>query len=381
MTATDRDALVVGKRRDGLRLPPVVVDRIGTAQIFTFGTTEKKRLAERDFIWGDNDRATDLSYRTRYVPYDREPDKTRDLAWYQQHAPQSVARRCDHEPAVTYRYDWGFLTPLDITNPEVRSSIFERYVRPAKAAGFDGIAFDNVTGNNESKRCGISRGAQWVPMFSGSVLDRAFTEAVRDWVAWMREQAHAIGLSAAINLFYYVRDPEAFAIVAREADIVVDEGGYTRDCAPRLLGGDWVRRFLIMRQVARERALVTIDQACADFAKMPPAIVEWSLVNYHLERGERSYLALVGYGEYGRFLDRPELHIRLGRAVEDAAEAGGLWVRRYERGGVALNPGGEPAPLELPEGQWQRLDGTRISGAVLLRPGEALLYEQLKDNP
>ena len=194
----------------------------------------------------------------------------------------------------------------------MRQDIFGRCVRPAAAQGFDGVAFDNVAGTNYEGRCGARHDSAWQQQFTGKRVDRAYTEAGRSWLKWMRDNAHAIGLATSANIAFDPSDPTAYDIVAHEVDVVVDETGISRNCNPSRTGERWETRFNSIRKVAVQRGLVIIDQACQKFADIPEDLVEWSLANYHLLRGERTYLALVGLQEYGFFLDRPELGVRLG---------------------------------------------------------------------
>ena len=349
-------------------LPPPVVDHVGTAQIFTSHLKDPTvTFAAREFVWGDHQRLGGpwSAFRTTYIPFDREPDKTRDIDWYRAHEPDRMSWKCDqNSPATSYKYDFGYLSPLDITSDAVRQDIFDRYVRPAAANGFDGVAFDNVSGTNYDQRCGTFHDSGWVQQFTGKRVDRAYTEAVRSWLKWMRDNAHVIGIATAANIVFDPSDPTAYDIVAHEVDVVVDETGFSRKCSPSPIGKEWEAHFLALRRVAIQRGLVIIDQACEKFVDIPENLVEWSLANYHLLRGERTYLALVGLQEYGVFLDRPELSVRLGAPTRDPQRIGAAWMRRYEQGGVIVNPSADPLNFVLPPGAWNSLGGELLPPTI-----------------
>ena len=117
-----------------------------------------------------------------------------------------------------------------------------------------------------------------------------------------------------------------------------------------------------------------IDQACEKFADIPDNLVDWSLANYHLLRGERTYLALVGLQEYGVFLDRPELGVRLGAPTSEPQRIGAAWMRRYERGGVIVNPSSDPVNFLLPPGAWNSIRGQLLPPTLQVEGAQAAVW-------
>jgi len=81
--------------------------------------------------------------------------------------------------------------------------------------------------------------------------------------------------------------------------------------------------------------------------------------------GFASYLLVAG-GPYSAYspttLDDPLYRVPLGKPTADPQEVDGAYMRTYEQGAVAVNPGGSPVTVDL---------GT--FGTVALEPGRAVV--------
>ena len=142
---------------------PIVRDRIGLAQIFIAKIPPaqlEQVLAKRDFTWGAN--PTALTFTAGYAPADRDNDRKRDEKWYRAHRPDWLVYKCDKTSlAHEFRYDFGYLTPIDITNEAVREYMFDTFVKPYFAKPLPALIFDNVFPANVFQRCGIYTARGW----------------------------------------------------------------------------------------------------------------------------------------------------------------------------------------------------------------------------
>src|SRR5260370_42651244 len=94
-----------------------------------------------------------------------------------------------------------------------------------------------------------------------------------------------------------------------------------------------------MREVAREEPLIVIDYVCPHAAEMTPAALDWSLANYLLLMGDRTYLAIEPeVTEQGPLDDPPQMHLDTGRAKGDFHERDGIFYREFERALPLVNP-------------------------------------------
>ena len=257
--------------------------------------------------------------------------------------------------------------PLDISNPEVLQYFWDAKIAPALAKGFQAIAFDNVSAVNSFQRCGAGGDAGLRRQFLATPKDPLFADAVRQWAAWMRDHLHAHGAALAINLTYSETDVPGFDAIAREADIVVDEGGFARDCMPMVADLHWRQRFLSYRAIARERALAIIDQTCKTIDQIAPDIARWTLANYLVLRGDRTYLAVTGYEVYGRVDERPEFKTDLGIAIGEPVENGTMMVRHYSKGMALVNYSSKDvAPIDLGTRRFRTEGGAVATGVFAL---------------
>jgi hypothetical protein len=360
--------------QDTCPAPPDVGDRIGRAQIFSYSIADQNLLVgRRDVLWGARGNPLPGVYGMRYMPADRYPTRTPGLDWFIQEHPDWIVRKCDRQPA----FEFGDPNvPVDIANPAVRAELFDKGAAPAFAQGVSAIALDNVEADNVWKRCGVERNGSWHQLYTGKEVDPSFTHDVSDWLGWLAGRLHEHDVCLAGNNYYHGFDKAGYLDVTAKLDMVVDEAGFTRHCKPLFLGATWLDRITLFRDIARSKPLVTIDEVCPTQEGITPQVVDWSLANQLLLKGDRSYLAMTVENGYGSFIDFPELYLKIGRPLGDFGEKGGIYSRRFERAIALLNPSPTAsAQFDLRStGPWLDHRTRRpVSDIQRLAPGTALV--------
>lgn len=357
-------------------LPPLVADRVGSAQIFDSNLTNRASLVgRRDIIWGDEGPRLPGIYSMKYMTVDRDDDATHTVGWYDAHARSGwVMRKCDGSPATEFGDPNA---PVDITRPEVRQFLYDEAVAPAaNPHRYDAMAVDNILATNTFKRCGVERGGKLVRRYGGAHVDPAYTRDVADWLQWLGGRIHADGMCMAGNLWYEEGDIAGFRQLAASLDIVVDEGGFTRNCKASVTDAHWLVRLRTMRDIAKEKPLIVIDYVCPHSADMTPAALDWSLANYLLLKGDRTYLAIRPLvTEKGPLYDPAQLHVKTGRADGDFKQRGGVYYRQFAQALALVNPSStRRAQFDLGSGStWRDLRGVAHSGRVTMSPASALV--------
>lgn len=324
-----------------------------------------------------------------YVPGFRDPDRTHDLAWYQQNHPTWVLYQADRvTPAYIYTYPNGNPMPLDVSNPDVREFFFSTYVQPWIDRGYPIIGVDNISLFNTQRAGRFDADGNWVQMFSGAVTDPAHITWVVDWIQYVADRLHAQGVGIAGNIgappsrlsdtvaMQGIR--ETIAIV----DLWLDEIGFTAARPTNITDAQWQAKFQLVRDVAATTRYVSINQMTTPLlADADQDQVDWAVANFLLSREQPSMFTLCGLQEYRVFLDRPEIRVDVGAPTGPPTQvASGAWKRCYDNGFVIVNPSSTAAAsVTLPPGIWHTVHGldhvgTTNVGAtrgLVLLPGPA----------
>lgn len=363
----------------GIPLPPLVPDRIGRAQIFSYRIKDRRALlGKRDIVWGDAGAKVDGLYTIKYMMTDRDPEKKHDIGWYQTNHPDWVAYQSDRvSPAHEFKYAWGYNTPVDFNNPAARAYLFEANVQPEVATQrYEGIGVDNVECRNEWHRAGVWGADGWHPQYAGvkEKVDPAFARDVAAWMDWLGARVHAAGMALVANHYPHLDDEAGYRLVAAKLDIILDEHGYTRDGKALLTDSKWLRYISLFAELARTKPIVVIDQLAREPDGVTPGARNWALANYLLMKGDRTYLAWPLYNTYGRLDEYPELYLPIGHPLEDFARDGQVFRRRFERALALVNPQqGTNATCNIGPGPWRDLGGVPHSGVVSLPPASGLV--------
>jgi len=310
-------------------------DRIGVAQIFDYKISEKERLYYTpDIVWGAN-KAWVNSFSTYYIPYDRDPDKERNFEWYKKNYPDKVIYKCDMKtPANSFKYDYGYLTPINISDREIVDYIFDREIKKAIDSGYDAIALDNVYSSNKFHRCGIFKNRKWIRLYSDEYNDPIYDKSVLDHITFLREKINKAGLKLAINIAY--EDNNLYKKISRIADIIVDESGFSRKCRPIESGKIWRLRINSLAKNAENKGVVIIDQTCEKESDINGENIQWTIANYLLVRGGSTYLSISGES-YGGKNNLISFQKNIGLAKESMQPIGVGYKREYTKGIVIAN--------------------------------------------
>jgi hypothetical protein len=351
-------------------LPPPVADRIGRAQIFVFAMKDRGVLSgRRDVVWGDKGPPLPGVYSLHYMSGDRDTNPAHDSAWYGARHPDWMLRLCgDHSPTKEFSANY---VAVDLSNRAVREHILEDALATGAIAAGPAVAVDNIADVNSFASCGIQAADGWRPLFSGRVRDPAFASNVADWVGWLHDQFAQRGLCMMVN-HYYTGDRAAYLAIDAHTDMDLDEGGFTRGCKPLAVGDAWWDRTRLLTDVAKRKPLIVVDQICPDPKAITPALLDWSIANYLLIKGDRTYLALTEH--YGDLVDFPELYLRTGRPRTGIVrQQGGAVTREFERALAVVNPSQTaPARLRLPSGAgWRDHRGGPPVALLTVAPGGA----------
>jgi hypothetical protein len=334
--------LLSANHASGSKKFPEVDQGIGVAQIFDYkmlpGEVENNKKIK--FIWGA-DKPWRNVFTSYYIPYDRDPDKSRDKKWYEKNHPDLIVYKCNKtEPADGFKYHWGTLTPIDINSVSYRNYIYENIILKANNLGFDAIALDNISTLNGWGRCGVYKNGVWIQKFSGEEKDTKFHQEVNQYLIWIKEKIDPLKMKLAINLTYEDKDSNAYIKTSSIADIIVDETGFSRKCKPIFSDEKWERKFLIQQEIAKDKFLVFIDQTCEKAFQVNHLNVRWSLVNYYLLKTPKTYLTVVGeIGDYGGIsMASKFLEFNIGKPKSDAKKVGVGYIRYFDYGVVIINP-------------------------------------------
>lgn len=377
--------LAIGPRPAGAAgypMPPSVADRIGRAQIFAYGVKDRNAMiGKRDIIWGDGGEKIPGIYALHYMTVDRDTVREHNLDWYKANHPDWVAYKNDQTTVANeFKYDFGYYTPVDIANPEVRQYLWDANVKEYVGTGrFEGICVDNVGAVNDWHRAGVWKNGVWHQEYTGQAIDPTYAQGVADWVKWLASRTHEAGMSLTLNLYPTchgdkVDDEADFRLIANEADIILDEHGYIRKGKPMETDKLWLDYVSLWADLARTKGVIVDDQIAEERSQATPAAVSWALANYLMIKGDRTYVAWpMQYGS-AELNDFPELYLPIGRPLEDFHPVGQVYQRRFEKVTAVVNPSSKTAAdYSVPEGKWHDLRGAPLSGTVSLPPASALV--------
>lgn len=402
--AVTADTDTTGADSASFRLPRQVWRGVSRAVIFDGGVTDPSVYDGRvAFSWGSRHLETPPDVLpSRYVTIDQDAGdvaagvccgSSQTLEWFQANHPDWVVYRSDRTTQAANPP----LAALDITNPAAREFYIQKYIDPAIADGWPVIALDHVNAMNYFGRVGhYDLNGNWVHMYgpdgpptppplngSGPGLDDPTWQ--RDQLTWLRylvDYLHSRGVAVAANINaprHHTAFEQASKInLIEAADIWVDEQGFIVRWGEYLVDDLWQERFDLMRRFAQEKAIVSINATQTRLlSEASRREVNYAIASYLLVREPRTMLALLGYGEYGRFPDRAELNFDIGLATSRPARQDGIWVRQYSRGITLVNPASsQTAVARLPFGVWQDSYGQQYSRQVDLAPASGLVLKR-----
>lgn len=344
----------------------------------------------------------------------------RDLHWYHLNHPDWVMYKCPGapEPPLCARTPTGNgpdnpayscyfsnspdYVPLDVSNPEVREFLLTANLGGPPDAGpvigypgkgsvpvtfasvlrsglYDAVAVDNLGAENAFGACGIYRGDSFVRKYSGAKIDLRYLADEVNWMKWLRQRVAAAGLCLAGNDYFDTNDRQGFLQIAETLDIVLEEHGFTRDSGPLETGSAWKTRIETFRYLTdTSKPLIIVDYLTLPsgdpLTHRGAALLSWSIANYLLIKGDRTYLAIATPDAGGDPASMvPQLFANIGRPQEAMQTDGVLYWRHFEHALAIVNPSPETGHLDFAETAWRSLDGRALSGWLEVAPASALV--------
>lgn len=315
----------------GARAVPTPTIQVG--QVFNYKVLNPSlEIGRVGMVWGARTSKPAGITNLLYVSSDVAPRSMG--AWLTQAHPDWIERRCDR--SVPFQFGHAGL-PIDFANPDVQQWLIDAVVAPAVAAGYSGVGFDNLWLYNAWERCGhYSADGRWVRQYSGKIIDSTYMNDVVAWAEAMRARVHALkpGFLFALNYSYYIGGigTATQQSLVDTADIWLDECGVTRCGQGKPRASAW----------AAMQSMISAFRGCYfandEMDTSDQAMRGWAVANYLLTKRSCSYLAIEKPQQYGTLLDFPEYSIDAGVALEAGHALGNLWVRRYSKLTVQVDP-------------------------------------------
>lgn len=397
-----------------LRLPDPPNEGLPMGIPFDYNIKDKSVYAGRYyFIWGaESPEQPAPVIPSRYLPIGRDyqhkstdSKKRRNLNWWKENHPDWIVYQSDRvTPAWGFTYSNKESVPLDYSNPEVREWYWENLVLPYIKAGFPIIGFDNCSGadSNWDKRSGhYDRNGKWIEMYSNereTLKDPRSANDLIDWMNYLSKRLHAsgIGMAANIGVMKTDRNPDALKRAIEAVDIFTDEGGFTWHRDENVTDEQWEYKVAFLRQVIPNKKYVCNNpmtgpakpkaaklhqdvEAAKYKGKLSEAShdqVAYAIGSFLIVREKGSMIHIHGVNEYGSYLDRPELHVKIGAPTEPPSKLpSGVWQRKYTGGLVLVNPSSKKAGMvDLPSGIWQDFgEGREWKNTLELPPNRAMV--------
>lgn len=340
-------------------------------------------------------------------------------AWYLQNHPDWVLYLADHK---TIPFVWGddTNTPLDFTNPAVQAFVVNSWIKPALAAGFQGVVFDNGPGANYLAATGhFDPAGHWVQLYSGSWVDPAYYTANAAAFAQIAAQVHAFNPNATVSINQgddCNDDQTMLASGDASADIIMDQAGFTNGANTSLPyvanypnqfcpQGKWLTMLQWAVHLARDphpgaqaalrpqdgdgqgKALFfinpepyTVTPFLTDSDPQARFDLQWVLANYLLVNYGHTYLWWGGTTQQAGTLPIPQHEYAAAQAIGSPRGdyyqlSPGLYARAYSGGLALVNPSkSDTLAASFPPGQYEDLYAHPVSslqlpphsGAVLL---------------
>ncbi len=372
---------------------------------FSQGTADGSRYAS---VWGVRNRNMALAWHTNnsslnaliYTPFDTDATGSglnMPTSWWLANHPDWILYECDQS---TIAYVGGLSgVPLDISNPAViayQSSLLGGF---AEANGFNGIAADIVSLENNTGKvdsghggCGVwqANHTVWVQKFSGAKSDPAWAAAAITWVTTMHAALHnpqtysrplALAVNTAVNSYSAPvngigGDPGERAIVAG-ADIVLDEAGFA-DWGQYVSQQDFVNAvgWMEYSQSLGEGMLVTDDWNRQQIAPTIPQL-DYSLATYLMGKEQAAALYVGSNSMYGKENFYPQYGAAIGTPC--APMYGGpsdphysgedVYFRKYSGGFAVVNVSAKKTyVVSLPKSAYSNIEGGYVRSPLTIVP-------------
>ncbi len=304
-----------------------------------------------------------LSY---YMPYTRDPvSRDNALAYWQGFHPDWVLYLCDQQ---TPAYEFNDPNvPLDISNPAVIDWQVQSNAAPMSAKGYDAVAADNYSLNNDWQACGVfDQNGQWKQLYSGQVSDPQYTNDVLAWTHAFSQKLHALPQPMGLIPNFQTSDLNDANVVAavKDFDGVLNECGFTGCGSSYATGSKWlaIQTFAEYLQ-AQGKAYFSINELDSGIDQNT---IQWVLASYLMSKEHASGIFISGVQEYGSDLWHDEYGAAIGTPCGAMQSSQGAYMREFTHGIAIANPSTSDASFTLPAGSFTDLYGQSRSGSVSL---------------
>jgi hypothetical protein len=368
---------------------------------FDYGVTNLSAAAPSiQFIWGGHapvqwHAANSQVVVSAYITYNRDPDASRNLSWWQANHPTWVLYKCDRVTPANIDPAYPNVA-LDVSNPEVVAWQVSSYAASYSAQGFDAIAADNFDIGNWAAACGIfAPNGTWVQLYNTSQpsVDPTYVANQVQWLSAFRSALHALQpplrLIPNFALAGSAFNSQAALGILQNVDGILDERGFTGWGSGFLGDGEWRNIWEWARALqAAGKGYYSINEWGGAGSDLPPTVRSWVAASWAMvnEGASGVFMSCVSVC-YGYWRPQPEYALDIGSPLGPATAPGGLgtlWRRSFERGLALLNPTGATptqAPLPSPTQVYVDAQGREYKGSVALGSGQGLLLQVRRTPP
>lgn len=258
------------------------------------------------------------------------------VEYWQRVKPEWILYRCDRVTPAFYSTSPD--APLDFSNPDVVT-----YMATNRTAGAttNAIAVDMMYLYNAGQACGVwSSDGQWVPKFTGSTWDDAFTDAVLSFAEQFGAQVREQGFLFVGNICR-AGDPwygDKTARLIRAIDAFLCESGFSGAGTGLLTDDDWVSRVETAYKLQQEgKAFFPVNEWGGEPDCMT---VQYLLASYYMSNLGSTGVYITQLGHYGFPNWWPQYDMYIGAPVDSRMHLIAEqepWQRRFAHGIVLVN--------------------------------------------
>ncbi len=360
---------------------------------FDFNAHNPYEIAKKyDFIWGaDPQNVAGYRYAnpnivlSYYMTIHRNDGdfintdlgKQQGVDYWKARHPDWILYQCDRTTPAFENHDPNI--PFIFTNPAVLDWMVQTYVQPAVAYGYDAIAVDNVSMENQFGACGsYDKNGQWVQRYTGKNEDPQWESDVADWITKMQDAFHKqtrpMLLMANFGLGPVpLNSPSAQRTLAH-IDGVLDESSFTHYGQNDLTASQWLQMVQYINAMQQQnKPFFEVNEFKGDITNTGK---EWALASYLMCKQRLALVYFAPIQHYGYDMQIPELDTQIGSPNDDMYSAQGVYWRDYTGGEVVVNPGDNPATVTIKTSKtYADIFGQPVSRTFLLasHSGKVLL--------
>lgn len=322
---------------------------------------------------------------TKYVPFDRDPDSSHNLTWWLNFQPSWILYKCDRKTPAFMFGDPNI--PLDFSNPDVVEWQRNTSVVAAKAAGYNGMAMDNLELVNGFDACGVWKTpTEWTQIYSGNYQDRVFADNVLTWMKRFYAAVHSLEMLLTINWSLAGldwNDADAF-VMGNHTDAVLSEEGFTSWGSRILDGAAWTNKIWFSLNLQRHgKAYFSINEWGSSNENRNNLTIPqqvWilaSAINMNLNASAIFASDIQAYGHLVTYPLFTSFDTGVLLTDEPLVTAEGLYYRNTSRVIAIVNPTSSKIALSLdPSRQYVTVpSGKNVKSGDFLSGTEALVLE------